>query len=89
MGVAIVSAENVKAFVLRAQDDEELKAAMRSANSAAEIAALAAKSGHPCSIRELGDTYLELAAEDLPKLAVRRAGFRVRAYGAKHWFGWK
>jgi predicted ribosomally synthesized peptide with nif11-like leader len=83
-----VSADDLMAFVVKARDDESVKNAMKGANSPDDIVALGAKLGHAFSLSDLSQTSLELAREDIPKLAVRRAGFRVQPFGQKHWFGW-
>jgi hypothetical protein len=77
------------AFVVKARDDETVKNAMKGANSPDDIVALGAIHGHAFSLSDLTQTSLELAREDIAKLAVRRAGFRVQPFGQKHWFGWK
>ena len=87
--VGNMAAERLKAFVVLARHDDELKSAIKSANSPADIVALGAETGHEFSVEELSSTNLELAADDLKKITVRRAGFRVHPFGAKHWFGWK
>ncbi len=75
--------------MLQARDDETLKESMRHVGSSDDVVALAVTAGHRFSADDLDKTNVDLAAEDLTKLAVRRAGFRVQPYGAKHWFGWK
>lgn len=84
-----MSAENIKAFAIKARDDEQLKSKMLEALSSEDIVMLAAENGYDFTTDELDNTYVNLVADDLPKISVRRAGFRVDLYEKTHWFGWK
>lgn len=84
-----MSAENVEEFIRVARDDESVKSALLKANSPDDIVLLANEKGYEFSTEELSEVNVRLSRDDVTRISVRRAGFRVHPYGTKHWFGWK
>ena len=79
----------VTAFIEAARTNQVIREGLQTAASPEDVVAIAAEQGFCFSLDELSSTEVELEQEDLSKITVRRAGFRVHPYGRKHWFGWK
>ena len=79
----------VVSFVEVARSNDAIKAELSTANGPTAVVEIAAKLGFEFSEDELSATPFELDREELTSVAVRRAGFRVKQFGSKHWFGWK